>query len=344
MRAIDLRSDTVTRPTPAMREAMARAEVGDDVYGEDPTVNRAPGAGARRALGDGGGALRAVGHDGQPGRAAHADASRRRRARGRGRAPAASTSRAPRRRSRGSRCTTLGRGGFFDGADVRRARHARRVALRAHARRRAREHAQPRRRPRLPARAREGRRERRARARARACTSTARGSSTPRSRPARRASAWAQLCDTVTFCLSKGLGAPVGSLVCGSRERVARAAPRAQAARRRHAPGGHPRGGRASTRSSTTSRAWPTTTSTRASSPTASRASASRSILRPRPTWSASRCATRAPSWPRRARRLLVNPVVEGRFRAVTHLDVARADVDEALGRIEEVAKAPGAR
>jgi threonine aldolase len=37
---VDLRSDTVTRPTPAMREAMARAEVGDDVYGEDPTVRR----------------------------------------------------------------------------------------------------------------------------------------------------------------------------------------------------------------------------------------------------------------------------------------------------------------
>jgi threonine aldolase len=37
---IDLRSDTVTRPTPAMRAAMAAAEVGDDVYGEDPTVNR----------------------------------------------------------------------------------------------------------------------------------------------------------------------------------------------------------------------------------------------------------------------------------------------------------------
>lgn len=36
----DLRSDTVTRPTPAMRAAMAAAEVGDDVYGEDPTVNR----------------------------------------------------------------------------------------------------------------------------------------------------------------------------------------------------------------------------------------------------------------------------------------------------------------
>ena len=39
-RMIDLRSDTVTRPTPAMRAAMAAAEVGDDVYGEDPTVNR----------------------------------------------------------------------------------------------------------------------------------------------------------------------------------------------------------------------------------------------------------------------------------------------------------------
>jgi len=37
---IDLRSDTVTRPTPAMREAMARAEVGDDQFGEDPSINR----------------------------------------------------------------------------------------------------------------------------------------------------------------------------------------------------------------------------------------------------------------------------------------------------------------
>lgn len=38
MRWIDVRSDTVTHPTPAMRDAMARAEVGDDVYGDDPTV------------------------------------------------------------------------------------------------------------------------------------------------------------------------------------------------------------------------------------------------------------------------------------------------------------------
>lgn len=40
MKTIDLRSDTVTRPTPEMRAAMVNAEVGDDVYGEDPTVNR----------------------------------------------------------------------------------------------------------------------------------------------------------------------------------------------------------------------------------------------------------------------------------------------------------------
>lgn len=40
MKIIDLRSDTVTKPTAEMRRAMAEAEVGDDVYGEDPTVNR----------------------------------------------------------------------------------------------------------------------------------------------------------------------------------------------------------------------------------------------------------------------------------------------------------------
>jgi threonine aldolase len=45
---IDLRSDTVTHPTPAMREAMATAEVGDDVFGEDPTVRRLEALAAER--------------------------------------------------------------------------------------------------------------------------------------------------------------------------------------------------------------------------------------------------------------------------------------------------------
>ena len=40
MAKIDLRSDTVTQPTDEMRRAMAAAEVGDDVYGEDPSINR----------------------------------------------------------------------------------------------------------------------------------------------------------------------------------------------------------------------------------------------------------------------------------------------------------------
>jgi len=46
MKVIDLRSDTVTRPSEAMRKAMYKAEVGDDVYGDDPTVNRLEALGA----------------------------------------------------------------------------------------------------------------------------------------------------------------------------------------------------------------------------------------------------------------------------------------------------------
>ena len=48
MNVIDLRSDTVTWPTPEMREAMAAAEVGDDVWGDDPTVNRLEAEAASR--------------------------------------------------------------------------------------------------------------------------------------------------------------------------------------------------------------------------------------------------------------------------------------------------------
>jgi threonine aldolase len=46
--AVDLRSDTLTLPSPAMREAMARAEVGDDVWEEDPTVRRLEAMAAQR--------------------------------------------------------------------------------------------------------------------------------------------------------------------------------------------------------------------------------------------------------------------------------------------------------
>ena len=47
-RIIDLRSDTVTVPSPAMRQAMAEAEVGDDVFGEDPTVRQIEAIAAER--------------------------------------------------------------------------------------------------------------------------------------------------------------------------------------------------------------------------------------------------------------------------------------------------------
>ncbi|MGC8827896.1 MAG: beta-eliminating lyase-related protein, partial [Anaerolineae bacterium] len=49
MDSVDLRSDTVTWPTPAMRAAMAAAEVGDDVWGDDPTVQRLERMAAERA-------------------------------------------------------------------------------------------------------------------------------------------------------------------------------------------------------------------------------------------------------------------------------------------------------
>ena len=64
MAIIDLRSDTVTLPTAAMREAISRAELGDDVFGEDPTINRLEAMTAERT-GDGGGASGRQRHDGK---------------------------------------------------------------------------------------------------------------------------------------------------------------------------------------------------------------------------------------------------------------------------------------
>lgn len=65
---VDLRSDTVTKPGPAMRRAMAEAVVGDDDYGEDPTVRGEPGVQPEPGvLARPQGAVRGAGGSGGPG-------------------------------------------------------------------------------------------------------------------------------------------------------------------------------------------------------------------------------------------------------------------------------------
>lgn len=217
---IDLRSDTVTRPSAEMREAMARADVGDDVYGEDPTINRLQKVAAERlgkeaALFVPSGtmanqtALRTLTRHGEvvlAGEGAHILRYES------GAAAAIS----------GVQIRTIGTGGLFDAADVRAAitppdHHFAQASVVAV------ENTQ----------------------------NTAGGRIFPLAAIRRIAAAarelglglhldgarlfnavvatgiqaaeWAAPFDTVSFCLSKGLGAPVGSLVCGSAVTIDRA-------------------------------------------------------------------------------------------------------------------------
>jgi len=153
------------------------------------------------------------------------------------------------------------------------------------------------------------------------------------------ASAWAQLVDTLTFCLSKGLGAPVGSLVCGTRARVR------ELHRARKLLGGGMR--QAGILAAAGIYALEHHVDRLADDHENARRLAD-GLARlgfevdPPPETNMVCFAvrdTRAFLAATRARQLLVNPVQEGRFRAVTHLDVSRADIEEAVGRIEEVAK-----
>ena len=222
---IDLRSDTLTRPTDAMRAAMARAEVGDDVYGEDPTV---------RALEERVAGL--FGHEAAlftpTGSMANVLAVRvagRRRPGGalRGLAPTSpAPSSAPTAPYTGltMRTWTHPRG-QVDLAAIRgdvRPRHG--AVLRAAPRRS---------RSRTPTTSPAARCSRstdlrgaarvRRPASASACTSTAPGSGTPTSPPASRWRSTARCADVLAVCLSKGLGAPVGSLVVGTADAIAEA-------------------------------------------------------------------------------------------------------------------------
>jgi threonine aldolase len=220
VRVIDLRSDTVTRPGPEMREAMARAEVGDDVYGEDPTVNRLQELSAQRlgkeaALLVPSGtmanqiALRAQTRHGDAviaGEDAHLQLYEA------GAAAAIS----------GLQFLTAGRGGLFSAGEAEAAilpqdshfPRARIVCLEnTHNRSGGRV---------FPL------------ADVQAIGELARTRGLARHLDGARifnaevasgipAREWAAHCDSVSFCLSKGLGAPIGSLICGSRELIARA-------------------------------------------------------------------------------------------------------------------------
>ncbi len=219
MKIIDLRSDTVTRPSAAMREAMASAEVGDDVYGEDPTVNALQEEAARRTGKEAAlfvpsgtmanqAALRAQTRHGDLVLASEGAHLLRYES---GAAAAIS----------GVQIKTIGADGLFDADDVRRAitdadHHNPPTTLVAventhnaaggrifplelvHA---------------VAAAARE--RGLRLHLDGARIFNAEVATGVP-------VAQWARPFDTVTFCLSKGLGAPVGSLVCGTAETIDR--------------------------------------------------------------------------------------------------------------------------
>jgi threonine aldolase len=216
-RIIDLRSDTVTRPGPEMREAMARAEVGDDVYGEDPTVNRLQELAAER-LGKEAALLVPSGTmanqialrvQTQPGDAVIAGESAHLQLYEGGAAAAIS----------GLQFLTAGRGGLFSAAELEAAilpgdSHfpRTRIVCVENTHNRSGGCVFP-----------------LADVRAIGALAAARGLA--RHLDGARifnaeiatgvaAREWASHFDSVSFCLSKGLGAPIGSLVCGSRELI----------------------------------------------------------------------------------------------------------------------------
>ena len=121
--------------------------------------------------------------------------------------------------------------------DVARRRAARLLQSAAHAPGRGREHAQPRRRPRVAARRSSPRSPRAPASAAWRCTSTARASGTPRSRAACPSASWRRRSTPCRACFSKGLGAPVGSVIAGGRDDVERARRFRKMLGRRHAPG-----------------------------------------------------------------------------------------------------------
>jgi len=333
---IDLRSDTVTHPSPAMRRAMASAEVGDDVYGEDPTTNRlqelaAALLGKEAALFVPSGSmanqasLRALTQQGDlvlAGVDAHL-------LKYEGGAAAALS---------GIHVQTIGSGGLFDGADVRAAvtpgeshfPHTSTVCLenthncaggRIFPLEQVKEVADTARELGLAIHL-DG---------ARLWNAVA-ATEIP-------AATWAEPCDTVAFCLSKGLGAPVGSLVCGSEATIRRVH------RARKLLGGGMR------QVGILAAAGIFALENNIERLTEDHAHARRFAVgieklgfRANPPPETNMVMfdvadTMAFLRATRERGLLINPMAEGRFRAVTHLDISVRDIDNALAIIEEIAR-----
>ena len=337
MTGIDLRSDTVTMPTAAMREAMARAEVGDDVYGEDPTVNRleertAELLGKEAALFVPSGtmgnqiALRVLARPGDV-VLGFRDAHILRYEAGAGAALG------------GLQIEQLGRDGELSTEELRAAiapdeiHHAPTTVF-------AVENTHN---------VSGGRVVPMARLRELVALARTRGLAThlDGARLWNAAAAtgipeaeWAAPFDTVSVCLSKGLGAPVGSLVVADRDRI-----RAARRLRKQQGGGMRQAGvlaAAGLHALERHRSRLPEDHARAARLAAGLASLGLGLVRPPETNIVLFRVADTLGFLRetRARGVLWNPMAEGIFRAVTHQDVSAADVEAALRATEEALRA----
>ena len=335
MKPIDLRSDTVTRPGPAMREAMAQAEVGDDVYGEDPTVNRLQALAAARlgkeaALFVPSGtmanqiALRTLT---EPGDAAIAARDAHMVLYESGGAAALS----------GVSLVEVGEGGSFDADTLRQVVYPAddhfprtRAVLVENTHNRSGGRVFPFERLERVCRA--------ARELGLALHMDGARLFNAEAATGIEAARWAAPFDTVSFCLSKGLGAPVGSLVVGSKTRIERAH------RVRKQLGGGMR--QAGILAAAGLFALEHNTKRLADDHAHARRLASGLAALPGVSVPAQpetnivvfrRADAAGFSAALRARGVLVNPVTRDTLRAVTHLDVGAAEIDAALAVMREV-------
>jgi threonine aldolase len=328
---IDLRSDTVTLPTPAMRQAIADAELGDDVYGEDPSVRRLQEQAAARLGKDAAlfvpsgsmANLASVLTHTRPGDLVLASPGAHLLLYEGGGAAALG----------GVQIQTLGRGFPFAASDV----HAAIAPDDAHF---------------APTRL--------------LCLENTHNTAGGRVVPfdvleevtdaAREhdlrlhldgarlfnaevksgipAARWAEPFDTVSFCLSKGLGAPVGSLVCGDVETIRRV----HRVRKMLGGGMRQAGVLAAAGSFALEHHVKRLAEDHANALRLAEGLEKLGLpVRPRPETNLVLFQvedTRAFLHETRAREVLVNPTDEGRFRAVTHLGVSTSDIDDALERI----------